>query len=589
MLVNMLACGETMLREELVSLLDRLSRLGCDLQEVEVKRAERQLPKQLWKTLSAFANASGGILLLGVDERSGFEVVGVVDAAKLQADLASLCDQMEPPLRSIVEVHEISSRQIVVAEIPEVPADQKPCYYRPAGLVQGSYIRVADGDRRLTDYEVQLFLSWRQRTRFDRQPVSGKTIHDLNGEKIRAFLNHLRTHKPSAPYQQWTDERLLITLGIVVEQRGTLTPTLAGYLCFADLPQDEFPGLHLTVVRYPSLHAGQSGPRGERLLDNVKVEGSIVEMLTGGMRAIQRNLQNRVIVSGLYGESIPEYPLEFLREVLVNAVAHRDYSPQAQGTPVQVRIFPDRLEVENPGGLFGPITVDRLGEPGLIATRNETLMRILEDLPAEPERTLCENRGTGIVTMLESLRRAGLQPPRFEDKRTTFKVTATNATLLDEQAIDWLNQFRAVQLSDEQRLVLAYAYKVGQVTHADVRRLNPSLDAPAVTRLLGDLVSKEMLQQHGTRRWTVYTLTNLAKTPTALASRKRTTPRDAILRLLENGEELSAQELADRLHLKAVTVRHHLRRLREEGQVEPTTQKIKSPDVRYRLVRQRAK
>jgi ATP-dependent DNA helicase RecG len=256
---------------------------------------------------------------------------------------------------------------------------------------------------------------------------------------------------------------------------------------------------------------------------------------------------------------------------------------------VQVRIFPDRLEVENPGGLFGPITVDRLGEPGLIATRNETLMRILEDLPAEPERTLCENRGTGIVTMLESLRRAGLQPPRFEDKRTTFKVTATNATLLDEQAIDWLNQFRAVQLSDEQRLVLAYAYKVGQVTHADVRRLNPSLDAPAVTRLLGDLVSKEMLQQHGTRRWTAYTLTNLAKTPTALASRKRTTPRDAILRLLENGEELSAQELADRLHLKATTVRYHLRHLREEGQVEPTTQKIKSPDVRYRLVRQRAK
>jgi len=96
MLVNMLACGEIMSREELVSLLNRLRRVGCDLQAVEVKRAEKALPKQLWKTLSAFANASGGVLLLGVDESADFEVVGVANAAQLQADLASLCDQMEP-------------------------------------------------------------------------------------------------------------------------------------------------------------------------------------------------------------------------------------------------------------------------------------------------------------------------------------------------------------------------------------------------------------------------------------------------------------------------------------------------------------
>lgn len=585
MLVNMLACGEIMSREELVSLLNRLRRVGCDLQAVEVKRAEKALPKQLWKTLSAFANASGGVLLLGVDESADFEVVGVANAAQLQADLASLCDQMEPPLRPIVDVHEVDNRQVVVAEIPEVPAEQKPCYYRPAGLVEGSFIRVADGDRRLTDYEIQLFLSCRQRTRFDRQLVSGKTIQNLNSEKIRAFLNHLRTHKSSAPYQQWTDERLLIAFGVVVEQGGLLVPTLAGYLCFADFPQDEFPGLHLTVVRYPSVHAGQLGPRGERLLDDVKAEGSIVQIITDAIKAIQRNLHNRVIVSGLYREQIPEYPLEFLREVLVNAVAHRDYSPQAQGTAVQVRIFPDRIEVENPGGLFGPVTVDRLGEPGLTATRNETLMRILEDLPAEPGRTLCENRGTGIITMLESLRRAGLQPPRFEDRRTTFKVIATNATLLDEPVLNWLNQLRTIQLSDEQRLVLAYAYKTGQVTHADVRRLHPSLDAPAATRMLGDLVGKGVLQQHGVRRWTVYTLTDSVKTQKIVSTKQETNLRDTILHLLRENAELSAQELADRLRVKAVTVRYHLRRLREEGLIEPTTQKIKSPDVRYRLVK----
>jgi ATP-dependent DNA helicase RecG len=574
------------LKDEVLALLERLRQVGSDLREVEVKRAERQLPEQLWKTLSAFANARGGVLLLGVSEATGFEIVGVADPAKIQADLASLCDQMEPPLRPAIDIYEIDERAVVVAEIPEVPAEQKPCYYRPAGLGQGSYIRVADGDRRLTDYEVQIFLSWRQRSRYDRQPVAGKTLSDLNRERLQAFLEHLRTHKVGAPYQQWDDQRLLVTFGVVADQGGTLTPTLAGYLCFADFPQDEFPGLHLTVVRYPSVHPGQTGERGERLLDNVKVEGPLPDIVVQGLRAIQRNLQTRIIVRGLFREEIPEYPTEFLREVLVNALAHRDYSPQAQGAPVQVRLFPDRIEVENPGGLFGPVTEDRLGEPGLIATRNETLLRILEDLPAESGRTLCENRGTGIVAMLEALRQAGLQPPRFQDLRTTFRVVASNASLLDPSTLEWLNRYQAISLSDEQRLALAYAHKTGQITHADVRRLLPTLDTPETTRLLADLVSKGILRQHGTRRWTVYTLTSPAREPATSSAGSRQDLRAAILQILSGGKELSTQEIAKMLGAKEVTVRYHLRQLRKEGLVEISTLRAKSPNVRYRLSRQ---
>ncbi len=579
----MLGWGEEMRRDELLLLLERLRRLGSDLREVEVKRAEQRLPEQLWKTLSAFANAGGGVILFGVDESAGFEVVGVADPAKLQGDLASLCSEMEPPLRPVVDVHEIEGRQVVVAEIPEVPIEQKPCYYRPVGLAQGSYIRVADGDRRLTDYEIQLFLSWRQRPRYDRQPVTGKTLQDLNPERIRAFLQHLRAHKSSAPYLRWDDQKILLALGVVVDQGGVLTPTLAGYLCFADFPQDEFPGLHLTVVRYPSVHPGHLGERGERLLDNVKIEGPIPEMVLEGIRAIQRNLQVRAVIRGLFREEVPEYPLAFLREVLVNALAHRDYSPPAQGTPVQVRLFPDRIEVENPGGLFGPVTEDRLGEPGLMATRNETLMRILEDLPAEPGRTICENRGTGIVMMLEALRQAGLQPPRFHDLRTTFRVVASNATLLDEQTLTWLNRLRGVPLSDEQRLVLAYARKAGQVTHADVRRLHPALDAPLITRLLADLVGKGLLQQHGTRRWTVYTLADRWPAEETHAPGRKRDLRSAILQLLKEAGELGASEIADRLGAKKVTVRYHLRHLRRAGLVELVGGRPRSPNVRYRL------
>jgi len=223
------------------------------------------------------------------------------------------------------------------------------------------------------------------------------------------------------------------------------------------------------------------------------------------MNAIVRNLQRRAVVEGLFRRDVWEYPLEALREALVNALAHRDYSPLARGTPVQVRIFPDRLEVENPGGLFGPVTVERLGEPGLLATRNAHLMRLLEDLPVEDGRVMCENRGTGITAMLESLRAAGMEPPRFDDRHTTFRLTFTNTSLLDDATLAWLNRFAAYDLNDAQRLALAYARRERQLTHADYRRLNPGLDSAEVTRHLADLVRRGLLHQHGMRRWTFYT------------------------------------------------------------------------------------
>jgi predicted HTH transcriptional regulator len=144
-----------------------------------------------------------------------------------------------------------------------------------------------------------------------------------------------------------------------------------------------------------------------------------------------------------------------------------------------------------------------------LATRNSYLMRLLEDLPAEDGRVVCENRGTGITTMLEMLRAAGMEPPRFDDRHTTFRLTFANATLLDDQALQWLNRFAGHDLNDGQRLALAYIRREKRLTHADYRRLNPGLDSAEVTRHLADLVQQGLLRQHGTRRWTYYTLVEL--------------------------------------------------------------------------------
>src|SRR5208283_3234146 len=120
------------------------------------------------------------------------------------------------------------------------------------------------------------------------------------------------------------------------------------------------------------------------------------------------------LIVGLLRREVPEYPQEAFREALANALAHRHCSPYVRGSYIQIRMFADRLEVQSPGGLFGNVSIDNLEEEH--STRNARLMRMMEDVH------IVENRRSGIKAMLQSMRDANLEPPRFDDKRTSFRV-----------------------------------------------------------------------------------------------------------------------------------------------------------------------
>jgi ATP-dependent DNA helicase RecG len=158
-----------------------LQRFNADLTHVEAKEAKTDLPQRTWQTVSAFSNTrNGGTLIFGVSESERFQVIGVRNPAKLQHDLASLCcNDMEPTIRPAIHLHHINGKHVVTATIPELPSDQKPCYLKAAGYTNGAFIRVADGDRKLTSYEVQMMLSARMQPREDQEPVTEATIDDL--------------------------------------------------------------------------------------------------------------------------------------------------------------------------------------------------------------------------------------------------------------------------------------------------------------------------------------------------------------------------------------------------------------------------
>jgi ATP-dependent DNA helicase RecG len=414
---------------DLKRLVAELRSVGTDTKMVEVKSAVGKLPKSLPESLSAFSNGIGGTLILGLDERAGFRPAPGFDAVRTRDALARACaDDIYPPVRSEIEILPFEGANVVVAEVPEISLLSKPAYVRGRGEYQGSFVRSGDGDRKLSDYEVGLLHANRGQPRDDREPVAEASVTDLDDEAVTTLLRRMGRRQPRA-FRSVPDEVALQRLGVLVpEGPGTakLVPSLAGLLTLGVYPQQFFPQLNVTFVVFPSDQVGVVLEGGPRFIDNRSLNGPIPWMVSDTVDAIARNMRVAGTVRGVGREDAYEYPVEALREAIVNAIMHRDYSSPARGAQVQLEMYPGRLVVRNPGGLFGPVAEAELGTEGVTSSRNPVLSALLQEVQLpDSDRVICENRGTGIPTMLEQLRRSGTASVKFSNAINHFTVTFT--------------------------------------------------------------------------------------------------------------------------------------------------------------------
>lgn len=129
--------------------------------------------------------------------------------------------------------------------------------------------------------------------------------------------------------------------------------TLSAALLFSPYPQAYYPQLSITAVVVPGKEMGVLGEHGERFLDNQRIEGTIEDMLVGAIAFVARNMRSKTIINPTNGkrEDKTDYPITAIREAILNALVHRDYSIHTEGMPVQIIVFEDRLEIRNPGGI----------------------------------------------------------------------------------------------------------------------------------------------------------------------------------------------------------------------------------------------
>ncbi|MGH8760268.1 MAG: ATP-binding protein [Burkholderiales bacterium] len=547
-----------MTREELLQLIAEVQQLQSELNDVEIKTAQGGTPQRLHEPLSAFANRpGGGVILFGLDERRGFEAVGVGNAQRLQEEISHLvAAEMEPALRPEFTIAEIDGATVVAVEVMEIAAEQKPCYYRSAGLQRGSYIRVGNTNRQMVDYEIFGYVSARTQPTFDEEPVRDATMEDLDGRKLEDFLAGLRRARSQAAYLDQPLETVLTARRILREVDGVLRPTLAGLLMFGKDPQGFEPQMVITYLQYFGTTESEKTPRGERFLDNRKFEGTIPEIVNNAVNYILANIRKSSLIERVWRRDIPEYPEAAVREAVVNAMAHRDYSHFVRGSYIQIRLFADRLEVQSPGGLYGNVTEERLEVEQ--STRNRLLMRLMEDVQ------LVENRGSGIRGMLEAMRRANLEPPRFDDKRSSFWVIFRNHTLMSPQAIAWLNQFAAQPINDHQRLALVYLRLNDQITNRDYQRLN-HVDSVMANRELRGLVQAELIEQHSTRRWAYYTLKVKPEIGAPQPVAPAMTDEEKVLDYVRQHGSIKRAECARLLEMTEVQARYLLQKMRQAG------------------------
>lgn len=479
---------------------------GGETNIVELKVAAPRAT-EMAERLCGLANAQGGIVIIGVEDSSR-EIVGVNEnrigetldivlrAARQMIKPELVLDPPEP------EVYTISGKKLVVAG---VKASHGPVYQ-----AHGIYwVRRGTHTVSLSLTELLEMANDRGLVDWEHQPAHNATMEDIDLDRVKAYLEKRSENGRASRYKDI--ERVLIGLECAVKtSKGDMVPTNAGLLFFGHSPQDYIVQSDVACVLFRET-VGAS-----RYADRRIITGTLQELIDGTESFLSRYIAVGAKLEGFKRIDIPEYSLEILREAVINAVVHRDYSKR--GESVRVFYYPDRIEIHSPGLLLPGITVEQM-EQGEVQSklRNPTLANLLQGVTGYMERL-----GSGIRFMLDETERLGLPSPQFREMNE-FIVTFPKAQALltpqeqpqykgslweDDQ--DSLPEIPTQSQSDQRELRLAaamqYVQKYGFITNSIYRRLTGASDRTA-HRDLETLIERGRLRgtgQKAARRYVLF-------------------------------------------------------------------------------------
>jgi len=437
----------------------------------------------LASVLTGMANANGGTVFLGVAPRSK-QILGVRDPEYLVDVVFQAALLVDPPLvLPIPQTIEIDDLRLLSVTVP-------PGLPHAFNLDGRYLLRQGTHSEPLSPPDLRKLLVARGAIQFEAQVPESASMADIDLERVDAYREAI-----GLPADESLDA-ILSRRGCIRTEGEERKPTYAGLLLFGRHPQQWSPSATILAARFSGIAISDQFVKQE-------IRGTLRQQIRQAETFVRDQLRSVVRLVGLEREETLEYPLEAVRELIVNAVAHRDYN-QA-GDSIHLHVFADRLEVHSPGDLPGPVTLENLLDARF--SRNAIIAQVLSDMG------YVERLGYGLNRVVSVMRQNGLPEPQFEEVGGAFRVTLFNAveTQVDARvgaqgmvSTPDLSEYADHELNPRQELALGFLGTRKRLTNSDYQELCPDVSPETLRRDLADLVNKGVLLKMGTKRGTYY-------------------------------------------------------------------------------------
>lgn len=450
-------------------------------QEGETLEFKREMPSSsdLAKLITAFYNTRGGVIVFGVEDKTR-RPVGVTNPQKIEEGVINI-------LRARCSLDAMPGIEIITYQGMEFVAATCPQGARKPYLVNGEtrpYVRVGSSNREAQDEEIRRLYVEGSEGGFEALPCRQASLSDLSEQLIDNYMRQREETSGQPLGLSW--EEILYRLGCTTKEGTRWVPTHAGVMLFDDDPQRFISQAEVACVRF-------KGTDVISYIDRRDLHGPLYQLVDDAEQFIYRHMKIGRRIEGFVGVEYREYPQAAVREAIVNAVVHRDYSRRGQS--IRIFMFDNRIEIYSPGTLPPGVSIEKMRrlEPQSVQ-RNPIIVGVLRDLGSR----YIERLGTGIRRMAQAMTEHGLPRPQFEEVGNEFRVTLLGP---GERFMEEVSTRPAWTegLNDRQVEAVLFAGTHGKITNREYRNLT-GISRRWAAKELQEMADHEILAVRGIGR-----------------------------------------------------------------------------------------
>lgn len=428
--------------------------------------------KEIVETVSAFSNTHGGIIFVGISDEGN--IIGVNIGQRTIEDLADKIKQnTDPKIYPTISVLDLADKSIIGIKVAE--SSSKPIF-----AFDKVFKRVGKSNHKVSSEEIRKMALEGKRIYWDAEVCEGSTSKDIDWEYVKDFFVPMYEEMVKSKITGKIED-LLDTLGCTKDKK----PTNCGILLFGRKPQKFFKNSFIALARYKEKTIGANR------LDYKEFSGNLFKQIDNCDNYIKEHIavMSRVLPGEMVREDIPEYGWFTIRELITNAICHREYSDQ--GSKVIIKIFEDRIEFYNPGGLPEGITPQNITRKQY--SRNDTIAKVLA------KAGYIEELGEGWDKLIDELKKHPLKPrmPGIDADKYSMLVTIFSTK----------EQFETPEitsLNERQKKAIAYITEHGKITNKEYCTINPDITNRTAFNDLNELVERKMISKKGSYKWRYY-------------------------------------------------------------------------------------